>query len=231
MSENFVRIIKEYGDLYWQGLLMTIELTALSLAVGFLLAWPLALGLLSNRRMVRLPSRALVYYATGTPLLVQLFLVYFGLGQFEAVRESPLWPVLREAYWCGLIAFSVNTAAYSAEIFAGAIRNTARGEIEAAKSCGMGGGQILARIVAPSAFRRALPTYGNEMIFLMHGTSLAGLITLLDLTEAARQAARGTFAFSESYILAILLYMGMTAVLVAGVKYGEKRLCAHLRTN
>ena len=231
MSENFVRIIEKYGDLYWQGLLMTLELTALSLAVGFLLAWPLALGLLSKRRMMRLPSRALVYYATGTPLLVQLFLVYFGLGQFEAVRESALWPMLREAYWCALIAFSVNTAAYSAEIFAGAIRNTARGEIEAAKSCGMGGGHILARIVAPSAFRRALPAYGNEMIFLMHGTSLASIITLLDLTGAAREAARGTFAFSESYILAILLYMGMTAVLVAGVKYGEKRLCAHLRTN
>ena len=230
MRENFARIIEEYGELYWQGLLMTIELSVLSLLAGFILAWPLALALSSERKLLRLPSRGLVYYATGTPLLVQLFLVYFGLGQFEAVRESPLWVVLQEPYWCALIAFSLNTAAYSAEIFGGAIRNTARGEIEAAKSCGMGRGQILLRIVAPSAFRRALPAYGNEMIFLMHGTSLASIITLLDLTGAARVAARGTFAFSESYIMAIVLYMTMTAFLAWLVKYGEKRFCGHLRT-
>lgn len=228
MIENFSVIIEKYGMLYVQGLGMTLQLTLFSLVIGFVFAWPLAVALLAKRRW-RLPARALVYYATGTPLLVQLFLVYFGLGQFEAVRESFLWPVLREAYWCALIAFAINTAAYSAEIFNGALRNTPKGEVEAAVAAGMSDVQIFARIAAPSAFRRALPAYGNEVIFLMHGSSLASVVTLLDLTGAARVAARGTFAFSESYLIAIVMYMALTGLLVAAFKFAEKRLLVHLR--
>lgn len=229
MTENFARIFEKYAELYWEGLLLTIELTALSLAAGFLLSWPLALALLSRRRAARWPARALVYYATGTPLLVQLFLVYFGFGQFEAVRESPLWVVLREPYWCALLAFSLNTAAYSAVIFSGAIKNAPPGEEEAARSCGLGKIHTLALVVCPLAFRRALPAYGNEIIFLLHGSSLASIVTLLDLTGAARVAARGTFAFSESYLIAIVLYMALTGVLVAAAKFAEAKLTASLR--
>ncbi len=227
--EVFAHILQKYGALYWQGLLMTVELTALSLAAGFVLAWPLAVALHSRRRLARIPARGFVYIMTGTPLLVQLFLVYYGTGQFEAVRESALWHYLREPYWCALAAFSLNTAAYSAEIFGGAIRNTAPGEIEAAKGMGMGGMQIFTRIVAPSAFRRALPAYGNEMIFLMHGTSLASVVTILDLTAAARETAYRTLANSEALLVAAVLYMGLTALLACGVKFGEKRMLAHLR--
>ena len=229
MIENFANVLQKYGALYLQGLALTAELTALSLAAGFLLAWPLAVALNARRRATRLPARGFVYVITGTPLLVQLFLVYFGLGQFEAVRESALWTLLGEPYWCALLAFSLNTAAYSAEIFGGAIRNAPVGEAEAAKSFGMSDMQIFARIAAPSAFRRALPAYGNEMIFLMHGTSLASVVTILDLTGAARVAARGTFAFSESYLVAIILYMALTALLAGAVKFGERRMLAHLR--
>jgi ABC-type arginine/histidine transport system permease subunit len=161
-------------------------------------------------------------------MLTQLFLVYFGLGQFEMVRESVLWPVLREPYWCALIAFSLNTAAYSAEIFRGAMANTATGEIDAARAFGMDGLRLWWRILAPSAFRRALPAYGNELIFLMHSTSLASIITLLDLTGAARESARGTFAFSESYFIAIALYMMLTGSIVLAVRFAEQRLLAHL---
>lgn len=228
MFGNFALVLEKYGGLYLQGLGMTVQLTLLSLVAGFVLAWPMALALAAKRRGIRLPVRAFVYYATGTPLLVQLFLVYFGLGQFEAVRESPLWVVLKEPYWCALIAFSLNTAAYSAAIFNGALKNTPSGEIEAAQACGMSGVQTLVRIVAPSAFRRALPAYGNEVIFLMHSSSLASIVTLLDLTGAARVAARGTFAFSESYLTAIVLYMALTGVLVAASKFAEWRLLAHL---
>lgn len=229
MIENFTIVLQKYGILYLQGLAMTLELTALSLAAGFILAWPLAAALHSRRRTARFPARGFVYVMTGTPLLVQLFLVYFGLGQFAAVRESALWPVLQEPYWCALLAFSLNTAAYSAEIFGGALKNAPPGENEAAKSFGMGGMQIFTRIAAPSAFRRALPAYGNEMIFLMHGTSLASVVTILDLTGAARVAARGTFAFSESYLVAVLLYMATTALLAAAVKLAERRMLVHLR--
>ncbi|MGI9298184.1 MAG: ABC transporter permease [Gammaproteobacteria bacterium] len=229
MIENFAVVLQKYGTLYLQGLALTLELTALSLAAGFILAWPLAAALHSRRRTARIPARGFVYVMTGTPLLVQLFLVYFGLGQFAAVRESALWPLLREPYWCALLAFSLNTAAYSAEIFGGALKNAPPGEAEAAKSFGMGGMQIFTRIAAPSAFRRALPAYGNEMIFLMHGTSLASVVTILDLTGAARVAARGTFAFGESYFVAVALYMATTALLAAAVKLAERRMLAHLR--
>lgn len=229
MIDNFATILEKYGALYLEGLAMTVHLTVLVLAIGFVMAWPLALALLSPSRLMRWPARAFVYYKTGTPLLVQLFLVYFGLGQFEAVRESPLWVVLREPYWCALIAFSLNTAAYSAEIFAGAIRNTSVGEVEAARAMGISRARVMWRLAMPSAFRRALPTYGNEIIFLMHATSLASVITLLDLTGAARVAARGTFAFTESYLVAIVLYMALTALLTGMVKAAERRLLAHLR--
>ena len=230
MIDNFTRVLEKYGYLYWEGLLMTIELTLLSMVAGFILAWPLALAKLSRRRALQIPTRVFLYYATGTPLLVQLFLVYFGLGQFEAIRESFLWVVLQEPYWCALIAFSLNTAAYSAEIFAGAIHNTEAGVIEAARALGIKRARVFIFITAPLAFRRALPAYGNEMIFLMHASSLASIVTLLDLTGAARVAARGTFAFSESYIIAIILYMSLTALLVAAVKFSEKRLLRHLPT-
>ena len=229
MLANFAAVIEKYGMLYLQGLGMTVQLTVLSLVLGFVLSWPLALGLLSPQKLARWPCRCFVYYITGTPLLTQLFLVYFGLGQFEAIRESIWWPILREPYWCALLAFSLNTAAYSAEIFRGAMANTAIGEVEAGYACGLSRWQILRRVITPSSFRRALPAYGNEMIFLMHGTSLASVITLLDLTGAARVAARGTFAFSESYFVAIFLYMALTGGLVLMVRYTERRLLAHLR--
>ena len=229
MLDSFAKIFEKYGGLYLEGLGMTVQLTVLSLLAGFVLAWPMAFGLLSGRRWVRFPLRGFVYYMTGTPLLVQLFLVYFGLGQFETVRESVLWPLLREPYWCALVAFTLNTAGYSAEIFRGAIANTPRGEVEAARAMGLRPLSIQGLLVIPSAFRRALPAYGNEMIFLMHGTSLASIITLLDLTGAARVAARGTFAFSESYFLAIGLYMALTGTMVLGLRLAERRLLAHLR--
>ncbi|MGU9952261.1 MAG: ABC transporter permease [Gammaproteobacteria bacterium WSBS_2016_MAG_OTU1] len=229
MIDNIILILQKYGHVYLEGLGMTVQLTLLSLIVGFILSWPLAVALHTKRRVICLAARGFVYYTTGTPLLVQLFLVYFGLGQFEAIRESFLWIALREPYWCALLAFSFNTAGYSAQIFGGAMQNTNRGEIEAARAYGMSEWQLLSRIVAPSAFRRAIPAYGNEIIFLMHGSSLASVVTLLDLTGAARVAARGTFAFSESYLVAIILYMSLTGILVALFRFTEHRLLAHLR--
>ena len=229
MIQNFASVLQKYGLLYLEGLATTLELTALSLAAGFILAWPLAVLLQSSRRICRFPARAFVYAMTGTPLLVQLFLVYFGLAQFAVVRDSALWVFLREPYWCALLAFALNTAAYSAEIFGGALRNAPKGDADAGRALGLSRFQIFVHISAPSAFRRALPAYGNEMIFLMHGTSLASVVTILDLTGAAREAARGTFAFTESYFVAIILYMSLTASIAAAIKLAERRLLSHLR--
>ena len=165
MTENFAAIIGKFGDLYWQGLLLTLQLSALSLLGGFFLAWFLALVLWGGGRMLKLPVRVFIYFMTGTPLLVQLFLVYYGLAQFEAVRESIFWKLLREPYWCALLVFSLNTAAYSARIFYGAMCETDRGEWEAALAFGLPPHKRLMRIVIPDAWRRALPAFGNEMIF------------------------------------------------------------------
>ena len=230
MTENFAAIIGKFGDLYWQGLLLTLQLSALSLLGGFFLAWFLALVLWGGGRMLKLPVRVFIYFMTGTPLLVQLFLVYYGLAQFEAVRESIFWKLLREPYWCALLVFSLNTAAYSARIFYGAMCETDRGEWEAALAFGLPPHKRLMRIVIPDAWRRALPAFGNEMIFLMHGSSVASIITLLDLTGAARTAARGTFHFSESYLLAIVLYMMLSAVIILATRQMEKYSRRHLQT-
>ena len=162
MLDSFAKIFEKYGGLYLEGLGMTVQLTVLSLLAGFVLAWPMAFGLLSGRRWVRFPLRGFVYYMTGTPLLVQLFLVYFGLGQFETVRESVLWPLLREPYWCALVAFTLklNTAGYSAEIFRGAIAIRRGGRWRRHGRWGCGRCRFRGLLVIPSAFRRALPAYG-----------------------------------------------------------------------
>ena len=231
MLDGFKAALTQYGGDYLSGMLTTIELTALSLAVGFVLAWPIAALRAGGRpKALAILARAFTYFMTGTPMLVQLFLVYYGLAQFAAVRESAAWAVLREPYWCALIVFSLNTAAYSAEIFRGALQGENRGETEAAVAFGIRPWRILLFLRIPSAFRRALPAYGNEMIFLLHGSAIASVVTILDLTGAARVAARGTFAFTESYLIALILYMAIAGTIVMLVRILEKQLLRHLRT-
>ena len=138
MLDGFASALTQHGGDYLSGLRTTIELTTLSLAIGFVLSWPIA-AVRAARRPLALAvlARGFTYFITGTPMLVQLFLVYYGLAQFEAVRESPAWAVLREPYWCALIVFSLNTAAYSAEIFRGALEGENCGEVEAARAFGI----------------------------------------------------------------------------------------------
>ena len=223
MIDNFALVLQKYGGLYLTGLGMTAQLTLLSLAAGFLLSWPLGYALARPVRLLSPLARGFAHYATGTPLLVQLFLIYYGLGQFEAVRDSIFWAALSEPYWCALLAFSLNTAGYGGRIFGGAMKNIPAGDVEAARAFGMTEWQIFHRVLAPLAFRRSIPAYGNEIIFLMHASSLASVVTLLDLTGAARVAARGTFAFSESYLVAIVFYMALTGVIIGAAKYAERR--------
>ena len=228
MLDGFAAVLSQYGGDYLAGLRVTVELTALSLAVGFVLSWPIAMARAARRpRAAALLARGFTYFMTGTPMLVQLFLVYYGLAQFAAVRESAAWAVLREPYWCALIVFSLNTAAYSAEIFRGALEGENRGEVEAAMAFGIRPWRIMLFLRIPSAFRRALPAYGNEMIFLLHGSAIASVVTILDLTGAARVAARGTFAFTESYLVALVLYMAVAGTIVLFVRLLERKLMRH----
>ncbi len=225
---NFGIILDNLG-LYWQGLLLTVQLTVLSLALGLGLAIPLSIVANSGNSLARGLVFSYSYFFRGTPLLVQIYLIYFGAGQFEGIRDSVLWPVLSQAYWCALIAFALNTGAYTTEMLRGAIKATPRGEIEAARSVGMSTAMMYRRIILPSAFRRALPAYGNEMIFMLQGTSLASVITLVDLTGAARIINSRYYSPYEAFITAGLLYMALTFTIVMLVKWLERYWFAYLR--
>jgi arginine/ornithine transport system permease protein len=222
-------IIGDNIGLYLDGLWLTVQLVFAALLLGFALAVPLAIAAASRSWLLRGPVFCYSYFFRGTPLLVQMFLIYYGLGQFEAVKSSVLWPILREPYWCALIAFTLNTAAYTTEILRGAIKATPHGEIEAAKACGMSPWLMYRRIILPSTFRRALPAYGNEVIFMLHGSAIASVITIIDLTGAARIVYSRYYSPYEAFVTAAVFYMAITFLLVFLFKRLERRWFAHLR--
>lgn len=224
-----IQVIIDNLPLYFRGLFTTIHLVFFSLIVGLCLAVPIALLAALKNKWVRMLPKAYIYFFRGTPMLVQMYIIYYGTGQFEAVRESFLWVILKEAYWCALISFVLNTAAYTAEILRGAIKQTSFGEVEAAKACGMSSAIMYRRIILPSAFRRALPAYGNEVIFMLHGSALAGIITLVDLFGAAKIVNARYFVPFESFMAAGLFYLGLTFLILWGFKMGERYWNAYLR--
>ena len=193
-----------------QGVGLTLQLLMLALAIGS------SLGLFS-------------YFLRGTPMLVQIFLVYYGLSQFESVRNSALWPILREPYWCAVIALSLNCAAYTSEILRGGIQAVDNGLHEAGRALGMSPSQRFLHVTAPIAFRLALPAYGNEIISLLKGTSLVSLITLSDITGVARDIVSRTFAPYEIFISAALVYLCITWCLQFGMRQLEHRFSRYVR--
>lgn len=211
-----------------EGLGLTVELVALSVLVGFGLAVPTALARVSPNWALRGPAYAYIFFFRGTPLLVQMFLVYYGLSQFEAVRNSVLWPILREPYWCAIIAFSLNTGAYTAEIFRGAIEAVPAGQVEAARVIGMGRALAYRRIILPQAFRIALPAYGNEIILMIKGSALASTVTLLDLTGMARTIIARTYMPVEIFLAAGVLYLLLTFAFTQAYRLLEHRLTRHV---
>ncbi len=224
-----VQVIIDNLPLYLQGLQTTIVLVVASLILGLVLAIPIALLAASKRKWVAALPKAYIYFFRGTPLLVQMFMIYHGMGQFEAVRESFLWVIFQHAWACALVVFALNTAGYTGEILRGTIEQTPYGEIEAAKSVGMSNAQIYRRIILPSTFRRALPAYGNEVIFMLHGSSLAGLITIVDLFGAAKVVNARNFVPFESFIAAGIFYLAITFMIVWGFKKAEHYWHAYLR--
>ncbi|EGY00236.1 polar amino acid transport system permease protein [Nitrospirillum viridazoti Y2] len=206
------------------GTWLTVQLVALSLLVGLVLATLVAVMRLSHLAALSWVARGYIYVFRSTPLLVQIFLIYYGLGQFDAVRQSVLWPLLREPYWCAIIAFVLNTGAYTAEIMRGGIEAVPHGQVEAARACGMGGGLLFRRIILPQAFRLALPAYGNEIILMLQGSALASTITLMELTGVAKAIAARTFQPIEVFCLAGAVYLGMSFLITRGVQLAERRL-------
>ncbi|CCG09424.1 ABC transporter permease [Pararhodospirillum photometricum] len=212
-----------------QGLPVTLSLVALAVFIGFFIAIPTALLRVHPLAAVRAVPYAYIFFFRGTPLLIQIALVYYGLSTLSWVRHSPiLWSVLREPYWCAIIAFSLNTGAYSAEILRGAIQAIPRGEVEAAQAIGMRGWLLIRRIILPRAFQIGLPAYGNEMILMVKGSALASTITLLDITGVARNLYARHYAPLEAFVTAGVIYLVLVALLTRALRLMERRLSRHL---
>lgn len=225
---NFEVILANLPKLL-QGARLTLELVIYSGLAGVVLALPIGIARSSPLWWVKALPWAYTFFFRGTPLLVQLFLVYYGLAQFQAVRESVLWPVLREPYWCALITMTLHTAAYIAEILRGAINAVPHGEVEAARALGMSWPLTYRRILLPRAIRIALPSYGNEVILMLKGSALASTITLLELTGMARTVIAKTYMPVEIFLAAGCLYLAISFVLVQAFRLAEWRLGRHLR--
>ncbi|WFE75803.1 ABC transporter permease [Roseinatronobacter sp. S2] len=192
------------------GLPLTLNLTFFSLLGGA------GLALLLNLARTTRPGTALassyVFVFRGTPLLVQIFMIYFGLGQIEFIRSSFLWPFLREPYWCGLLALILNDAAYTSEILRGGLRAVPVGAREAARVCGMSRLQVLRRVTLPIAVRQALPAYSNEVISMLKSTALVSMISLMDVTGIAREAVAETWRAVEIFLCAGLIYLVLSLI-------------------
>lgn len=214
---------------FLKGTVITVEITAISVTIGFCLAIVLSIMRVSKNPFIWMPVYGFNFYFRGTPLLVQLFLIYYGSGQFQDfLSQVGLWQYFREAYFCAVLTLTLNTAAYAGEIFRGGIEGVPFGEIEAARACGMSGAKLYKRIIMPAALRIAWPAYTNEVVFLLQATSLVSIITLMDITGVARVAAAKTFAFYELFLFASLIYLILVYGVIFVFRKVENRITAHL---
>jgi histidine transport system permease protein len=225
---------------YWQqylwgtpghptGLVVTLWLTVASVGLGFFLAVPLAVAKASTNRWLSFPVSVYTYVIRGTPLYVQLLLLYSGVYSLDAVRAMPfLNTFFRDAFNCTILAFTLNTAAYTTEIFAGAIKATPHGEIEAARAYGMSSFVLYRCIILPAALRRALPAYSNEVILMLHATTLAATATVPDLLKVARNASSEYYLPFAAYGIAALLYLCISFALIWLFQKAERRWLAFL---
>jgi len=214
----------------FEGTVLTIEITAISVAIGLMAAVPLAMLRLAQNPLLWMPVYGFIFYFRGTPFIVQLFLIYYGSGQFsETLQTWGLWVFFREAYFCAILALTLNTAAYTAEIFRGAIQGVPFGEIEAARACGMSRGLLYRRIILPKALRIALPAYSNEVVFLLQTTSIVSIIALMDITGVARVIIARSFEPYKLFFVAAIFYLVMTYGVLFVFKKVEFWLSGHLR--
>ena len=231
-----IDILSQFGRafLYWDGhglsgLAMTLWLLVISLAIGFAMAVPLAVARVSDNRWLSVPVRCYTYIFRGTPLYVQLLLIYSGLYSLEFVRAHPsLNDFFRSGLNCAILAFGLNTGAYTTEIFAGAIRSISHGEVEAARAYGMSRFTMYRRVVLPSALRRALPLYSNEVILMLHATTIAFTATVPDVLKVARDANSATYMSFQAFGIAALIYLAVSFALVAAFRRAEQHWLAYL---
>jgi octopine/nopaline transport system permease protein len=212
-----------------QALPITLLLFILSIALGLVVALGLTWMRVSGNPMLTRFARAYIYIFRGTPLLIQLFLIYYGLGQFPFVRQSFLWPILREPFDCAVISLALCTAAYQAEIFRGALLAVPRQQVEAARAIGMSRFLMFRRIIAPIAIRQALPSYTTELVLMIKSTSLAGLVTIKEMTFIANDVIHKTYLTVPVFLCAALIYLILNFAISRLLGYVEHVLSPHLR--
>ena len=202
---------------------ITLKLLSVSLIIGLFIGLFFAILRLNKNIFINRFAYGYSYIFRGTPLLVQIFIIYFGLGQIEYLRSTVLWVILKEPYWCAIIAFALNTGAYTSEILRSAFQTIKPGIIEAGKSLGISNKVIFHKIQIPIAIRQSLPAYGNEIILMMKGTSLASTVTIMDLTGVAKYIISTTFKPIEVFIVAGGIYLFMTFIIHNVIKFLEKK--------
>jgi len=203
--------------------LVTLKLLISSLIIGLFIGLGFAILRLNKNTFINKFAYGYSYLFRGTPLLVQIFIIYYGLAQIEYVRSTFLWTIIKEPYWCAIIAFSLNTGAYTSEILRSAFQTIKIGVIEAGKSLGISNKIIFYKIQIPIAIRQSLPAYGNEIILMLKGTSLASTVTLMDLTGVAKYIISTTFKPIEVFIVAGSIYLFMTFCIHNLIKFLEKK--------
>jgi len=224
-SLNFWHIAYKWLPKLLEGVYLTLELLGISVVAGLFIAIPMGIARSSNNLAIKILPFSYMFFFRGTPLLVQLFLLYYGAAQFSIVKETAwLWHYLRNPYWCALIVMTLHTAAYIAEIVRGAIAAIPIGEIEAANALGMSKAQTMRHIILPRALRIGLPAYSNEVILMLKASSLASTITLLEITGMARTIIARTYQAVEVFLIAAILYLVITFILVILFKLLEKAL-------
>jgi octopine/nopaline transport system permease protein len=208
---------------------LTLEVWALSVAIGAVLAMGLTWMRVSGSKSLSAISRGYVFVFRGSPLLIQLFIVYYGLSSFPAVRASIFWPFLRDAFSCAVLSLALCTAAYSSEIFRGALAGVPHGQVEAAKACGMSGFKLFRRIIFPIALRQALPAYSTEVISMTKATALVSLVTLWDVMSVALKIRNDTAVTYAPLLVAGAIYFVLNFLIARAFMAAEYYLSAHLR--
>ena len=216
MYESFFKIV--------EGIPLTLQVVSISTILGIFLAVAVALMRISGNRLMSLPAYYFVYLIRGTPLLLQLYFVYYGLSQFEVIRESILWPILKEPYWCGIITLTISTGAYSSEIIRGGILSVSKNYIEASGALGLSQIKTFMLITLPITVRQALPAYGNELILMVKASSLISIVTLMEITGIARTIISKTYAPVEIFLVAGSIYLVINFIIVMFVNIAERRL-------
>jgi octopine/nopaline transport system permease protein len=221
-------LLNTLGQLF-AALPTTLGLFVLSIALGCLLALGVTWMRVSGGRVLSRVARVYVFVFRGSPLLIQFFLIYYGLGQFPVIRHSFAWPLLRDPFFCAVVTLALCTAGYTAEIFRGGLLAVPQPQLEAARACGMSGFLLFRRIIAPIALRACLPAYSTEMVLMVKSTALASLVTVWEMTGVAQRIIAHSYRTMEVFLCAAAIYLTLNYILVRALGLLEYRLSSHQR--